>query len=149
MTVIKSYVVKIDEGSPAGASVVTDGVTVQGNGTAGNPLQVTDGLYAETEIELVSFATELTFDYDKDLATVTGGTRTFTLAASGHLNGVGIVARINAPVAVNFPVGSEAVEGSSSITTTGMNIIVFRYFENYNGSGTDKVLYLVKNQAAL
>ena len=101
------------------------------------------------EIPLVDFDTELTFDYDKDLATVSGGTRTFTLAASGNLNGVGIVARINNPVAVNFPAGFEAIDGSATISTVNMNIIVFRYFDNYDGAGNDKVLYLVKNQTSI
>lgn len=101
------------------------------------------------EIPLVGFATALTFDYDKDLSTVSGGTRTFTLAASGHLNGVGIVARINDPVAVNFPAAFEAIDGSDTISTTDMNIIVFRYFKDYDGSGNDKVLYMIKNQTSV
>jgi hypothetical protein len=110
-------------------------------------ITVTDG--TTDQIPLDDFETELTFDYDKDLETVSGGTRTFTLAASGHLNGVGIVARINDPVAVNFPVGFELVSGSDSISTTDMNIIVFRYFEDYDGSGNDKVLYTIKNQTSV
>lgn len=101
------------------------------------------------EIPLVDFATELTFDYDKDLSTVSGGTRTFTLADEGNLNGVGIVARINEPVAVNFPASFEAAAGSDSISTSSMNIIVFRYFENYDGLGNDKVLYMIKNQTSV
>ncbi|HYG02099.1 MAG TPA: hypothetical protein VD927_06605 [Chryseosolibacter sp.] len=101
------------------------------------------------DIDVESFATELTFDEDKDLATQSGGTTTFTLAASGHVNGVGIVARINEPVAVNFPAGFEALNGSDSISTTDMNIIVFRYFENYDGAGNGKVLYTIKNQTAV
>lgn len=102
---------------------------------------------ATDEVPVEAFDTVLTFDHDKDYATVQGGTRTFTLAASGHLNGVGIVARINDPTAVNFPAAFEAVNGSDSIVTTDMNIIIFRYFTNYDGAGTDKVLYLIKNQA--
>lgn len=124
------------------SSVATDGITINGDGTSGSPI-------ALLHIPVEAFTTELTFDHDKDFATVSGNTRTFTVAATGNLNGVGIVARVAAPVAVNFPAGSEAIEGSSSITTTGMNIIVFRYFENYNGSGTDKVLYLNKVQAPI
>lgn len=101
------------------------------------------------EIPEEDFVTELTFDRDKDLSTVSGGTRTFTLAASGNLNGVGIVAKINEPVAVNFPASFEAVNGSDSISTTDMNIIVMRYFEDYDGAGTAKVLYTIKNQTAV
>jgi hypothetical protein len=101
------------------------------------------------EIPEEAFATELTFDQDKDLTTVSGGTRTFTLAESGHLNGVGIVAKINEPVAVNFPASFEALSGSDDISTTDMNIIVMRYFEDYDGAGTEKVLYTIKNQTAI
>lgn len=101
------------------------------------------------EVPLVTFSTALTFDYDKDLSTVSGGTRTFTLAASGHLNGVGIVARVNDPVAVNFPASFELVSGSDTVSTTDMNIIVFRYFSDYDGAGNDKVLYSIKNQTSI
>lgn len=100
-------------------------------------------------IPLVAFNTELTFNQDKDLATVSGGTRTFTVASTGNLNGVAIVARINEPDAVNFPAGSEAVDGSDTPSTTHMNIIIFRYFENYDGAGNGKVLHLTKNQTAI
>lgn len=122
-------------------SLSGDGVTLSISG--GEAVTVTD------EIPLEAFDTELTFDEDKDLETISGGTTTFTLAADGHLNGVGIVARINAPVAVNFPAGFEAVEGSSAISTTEMNIIIFRYFEDYDGAGNDKVLYCIKNQTSV
>jgi len=94
------------------------------------------------------FTSILTFDYDKDLATITGGTTTFSLGA-GNLNGVSIVARINTPVSVGFPPGSEAVSGSDTVSVTDMNIIIFRYFEDYDGLGNGKVLYLVKNQTAV
>lgn len=121
-------------------------------------LTVTDGSSEVTitvsdtpsdEVPLVTFSTSLTFDYDKDLSTVSGGTRTFTLASSGHLNGVGIVARINDPVAVNFPVGFEAASGSDTVSVTDMNIIIFRYFSDYDGAGNDKVLYSIKNQTSI
>lgn len=110
-------------------------------------ITISDGL--TNEIPVVTFATELTFDYDKDLSTVSGGTRTFTLASSGHLNGVGIVARINDPTAVNFPASFEAVSGSDSISTTDMNIIIMRYFSNYDGAGNAKILYTIKNQTSV
>lgn len=100
-------------------------------------------------IALSDFTTELLFDQDKEFETLAGGTTTFTLASSGHKNGVGIIARINTPTAVNFPAGFEAVNGSDAIATGSMNIIIFRYFEDYDGAGNDKVLYLVKNQTAV
>lgn len=100
-------------------------------------------------LNLETFNTTLTFGYDKDYATVTGGTRTFTIASSGNVNGVAILARVNKPVAVNFPAGSEALEGSSTVSTTSMNIILFRYFSNYDGAGNDKVLYQVRLQTGV
>lgn len=111
-------------------------------------VQITDAP-ASGSIPLVDFATELTFDQDSEMETVLGGTTTFTLAASGHVNGVGIIARINEPVAVNFPAGFEAISGSDSISTSHMNIIIFRYFSDYDGAGNAKVLYTVKNQTAV
>lgn len=100
-------------------------------------------------VPLVPFSTVLTFNADKDFTTISGGTTTFTLASSGNLNGVAIVARINKPVAVNFPASFKAVSGSDTISTTDMNIIIFRYFDDYDGAGNDKVLYVVKNQTAV
>lgn len=40
MTVIKSYVVRIEEATPGSVTVVTDGVTIQGDGTAVDPVAV-------------------------------------------------------------------------------------------------------------
>lgn len=97
-------------------------------------------------VDLVPFTTVLKFNYDQDLETITGGTTTFSVSVSGNLNGVAILARINNPVAVNFPASSEIVNGSDTISTTSMNIIVFRYFVDYDGSGNDKILYVIKNQ---
>lgn len=120
-------------------TIIDNGSTVE--------IQLSDA--PSDEIPLVTFTTVLTFDYDKDLTTVTGGTRTFTLSSTGNLNGVGIVARVNDPAAVNFPASFEAVSGSDSISTTDMNIIVFRYFSDYDGAGNDKVLYTIKNQTSV
>lgn len=100
-------------------------------------------------IPIADFSTELTFDVDKELATVTGGTRTLTKASSGNLNGVCIMAKFNTPVAVNFPAGSEAINGSDSISTTDMNIVIMRYFADYDGAGNSKIIYMIKNQTAV
>lgn len=128
-------------------NIIDQNVTIS-DGSSYITIQIND-TGTNVEIPLVTFSTALTFDYDKDLETVSGGTRTFTLASSGHLNGVGIVARINDPVAVNFPAGFELVSGSDSISSTDMNIIIMRYFSDYDGLGNDKVLYTIKNQTSL
>lgn len=125
----------------------TDSITIN---TGGSQVEISVTSAATvSDVPLFDFSTELTFDEDKDLTTVLGGTTTFTLSASGHKNGVGIFARINEPVAVNFPVSFEAISGSDSISITHMNVILFRYFEDYDGDGNDKVLYIVKNQTAI
>lgn len=125
----------------------TDSITVN---TSGDQITINVTSVATiSAVPLVDFDAELTFDEDKDLETVLGGTTTFTLAASGHKNGVGIFVRINEPVAINFPVSFEAISGSDSVSITHMNIILLRYFEDYDGAGNDKVLYLIKNQTAI
>lgn len=100
-------------------------------------------------LNLVESTTELTFDADKEMQTIDGGTTTFTLAASGHRNGVCIVARINEPVAVNFPATFERDEDGDEISTTHMNDILMIYRENWDGQGNDKVLYSIKNWTAI
>jgi hypothetical protein len=101
-------------------------------------------------IEQRAFVTSLIFDNDHDLATVTGGARSFTVSGGGtHHNGVSIVAKLNTPASVSFSSDFIEMSGSDTIDITKMNIIVFRYFNNYDGLGGDKVLYSVKNQDAL
>lgn len=114
-------------------------ITPLGGGGGGNP--------HSDEWELETFTTVLTFDNNKHLTTVERGTRTFTLSATDNLNGVEIIARIDQPVAVNFPSNFEAVNGSDEIDTSLMNIIKFTYFEDYDTEGNDKVLYEIRTQA--
>lgn len=102
----------------------------------------------DDSIPLIDFATELTFSRDQELSTVEGGTRTFTLAASGHKNGVGIIARINEPVAINFPASFVKSLKSDDVSTTSLNHIIMIYKEDYDGS-TDKVLYTIINETAI
>lgn len=125
MNVIKSY-------------IVTNAAASQGGGSGG-------GL----PIDIEPFTSVLTFDEDKDFEIDTGGTISFTLSSSGNLNGAGIIALVNKPVSVAFSSDFEIASGSDSISTTLMNIIIFRFFENYDGEGNDKVIYTIKNQLAV
>lgn len=100
-------------------------------------------------LPIEDFSTTLTFDDNKELATVTGGTRNFTLAGSGNINGIGIMAKVNNPVAVTFGAEFEIGDGSSTIGTSNMNIITFHYFADYDGSGNEKVIYFIKNQTSV
>lgn len=104
---------------------------------------------AASTLAIESFSTTLTFDDNKELATVSGGSRAFTLAGSGNINGIGIMAKINNPVAVTFGAEFELGDGSSTIGTSNMNIIVFHYFADYDGNGTEKVIYFIKNQTSV
>lgn len=128
-----------------GSSSTSLKVTVNVNGSEVKA-KITVGGGSAGDIPLDTFTTELTFDKDKDLATVLGETRTFTLAASGHKNGKQIIARIDRPIAINFPAAFEAISGSDLVSASSMNIIAFRYFEDYDTTGTGKVLYGLKNQ---
>lgn len=104
---------------------------------------------AASALPIESFSTTLTFDDNKELATVSGGSRAFTLNGSGNINGIGILCKINNPVAVTFSSDFEIGDGSSTIGTANMNIITFHYFSDYNGSGTKKVIYFIKNQISV
>lgn len=104
---------------------------------------------AASTLPIEAFDVVLTFDDNKELATVTGGTRAFTLAATNNINGIGIMAKVNNPVAVTFGAEFELGDGSSTIGTSNMNIITFHYFADYDGNGADKVIYFIKNQTSV
>jgi len=87
-----------------------------------------------------AYSTELTFDEDKDIyQDVT--TPTFTLAASGHINGKGIFLRLNTPTSVTFPVGFEESSTSEALDPTKLNVYLLMFFSNWDGAGSDKVIY--------
>lgn len=134
-----------NEGSPSGYSTSTT-VTIGDGTSVSAAVTLADH---DDSIPLSAFASELTFSSDQELATVSGGTRTFTLAASGHKNGVGIIARINEPVAINFPASFVKSLKSDDVSTTSMNMIYMLYKEDYDGAGNDKVLYSIVNETAI
>ncbi len=89
-----------------------------------------------------TYSTELTFDTDKDIyQDLTGLSPTFTLAASGNINGKGIFLRLNKPTAVTFPGTFEAASGSTALDATKLNVYLLIFFTNWNGSGLDHVVY--------
>lgn len=100
-------------------------------------------------ISLTAYVAPLTFSSDQELTTINGGSTTFTIAASGNLNGITIISRINAPTSVSFPANFEILSGSDSWSPYALNIIIFRYFSNWDGNENNKVYYMVKNQVAL
>ena len=92
-------------------------------------------------LKISSYSTELQFDTDKDIyQDVTSPT--FTLAASGNINGVGIILRLNTPTSVNFPANFEAHANSATLDATKLNVYTLVYFSNWNGSGTARVIYM-------
>lgn len=89
-----------------------------------------------------TYSTEFTFDQDKEIyKDATGLSPVFTLASSGHVNGVGIILRLNKPTAVTFPANFEASSGSASLDATKLNYYLLVYHSNWNGSGTARVIY--------
>lgn len=95
---------------------------------------------AAKALKIGTYSTELTFDTDKDIyQDVT--TPTFTLAASGNINGVGIILRLNTPTSVTFPGNFEAHPNSATLDATKLNVYTLVYFSNWNGSGTARVIY--------
>jgi hypothetical protein len=126
MTIIKSYVVYNASTSQAGITQAE--------------LDAALALKADIALENGTYSTELTFDVDKDIyQDVT--TPTFTLAASGNVNGVGIILRLNTPTSVTFPANFEASSGSATLDATKLNVYMLVYFSNWNGSGTARVIY--------
>lgn len=94
------------------------------------------------ELDEGTYSTELTFDTDKDIyQDLTGLSPTFTLAASGNINGKGIFLRLNKPTAVTFPANFEASSNSTALDSTKLNVYLLIFFTNWNGSGTDRVIY--------
>lgn len=88
------------------------------------------------------YATELGFSTDQDIyKDATGLSITFTLAASGNVNGVGIILRLNKPTAVTFPGNFEAHPSSAELDATKLNVYTLVYFSSWNGSGTPRVIY--------
>lgn len=102
---------------------------------------VSPATLAAKALKTGTYSTELTFDTDKDIyQDVTSPT--FTLAASGNINGVGIILRLNTPTSVNFPANFEAHANSATLDATKLNVYTLVYFSNWNGSGTARVIYM-------
>lgn len=126
MTIIKSYVIN-------NASTSQAGITQ-------SELDAALALKADLALSNGTYSTELTFDVDKDIyQDVT--TPTFTLAASGNVNGVGIILNLNTPTSVSFSADFEASAGSAAVDPTKLNVFMLVYRNNWDGVGTPKVMY--------
>lgn len=109
------------------------------NGSAANKF-VNPATLAAKALKIGTYSTELTFDTDKDIyQDVTSPV--FTLASSGNINGVGIILRLNTPTSVTFPVNFEAMENSATLDPTKLNVFTLLFFSNWDGVGTDRVIY--------
>lgn len=95
------------------------------------------------ETPMTTLNQELKFDHDSD-AFQNGGTLSFTLASRGNVNGVGKIIRVNQPTAISFSSDFVADANSAAIDTTKLNMILFVYFENWDGADTKKVVYCNK-----
>lgn len=93
------------------------------------------------EIETRDYDPELLFDKDQVMEfDAEGEDIVLTLAASGHVNGVGIILRLNKPDSVTFPADSEAHSSSAAIDPTKINEIILRYDASWFGE--PRVIYL-------
>lgn len=107
-----------------------------------NTVSLSVNISGSIVLDTGTYSTELRFDSDKEIyQDVTGTSPTFTLAASGNLNGTAILLRLNKPTAVNFPVNFEASSGSVAVDATKLNVFALIYFSNWNGSGAARVIY--------
>lgn len=109
-------------------------------GISQSELDAALALKADLALDNGTYSTELTFNVDKDIyQDVTSPT--FTLATSGNVNGVGIILRLNTPTSVTFPGNFEASANSAAVDPTKLNVFMLVFFTNWDGAGTDKVIY--------
>lgn len=121
----------------SGTSAATQAEVNTGTETA---KYVSPATLAAKALKTGTYGLELTFDTDKEIyQDVT--TPTFTLAATGNINGVGIILRLNTPTSVTFPANFEAHPNSATLDATKLNYYVLLYHSNWNGTGTERVIY--------
>lgn len=92
------------------------------------------------EIPMTTLNTALKFDHDSD-AFQDGGSPSFTLASRGNVNGVGKIIRINEPVAVSFSADFIEHPDSAAHDATKLNYYLFLYHADWDGAGTQKIVY--------
>ncbi len=110
---------------------------------------VDNSIYQLKELPIHYFSTSLLFDAD-DETFQTGGTHSFTLQATGNINGVGKIVKLNTPVSSSFSSDFVLMEGSNPTTSaTKLNIIVMLFQDSYDGAGTNKVLYRIIYQTSV
>lgn len=101
---------------------------------------ITPSTLKSKELKEGTYSTELTFDEDKDIYQDVS-TPIFTLAESGHINGKGIFLRLNTPTSVTFPAEFEESSTSETLDPTKLNVYLLMFFSNWDGAGSDKVIY--------
>lgn len=123
--------------------IITENIASQLEVDAGviDNKSVTPETLAGKALKSGTYSTELTFDEDKEIyQDVT--TPTFTLSASGNVNGKGIILRLNTPTSVTFPINFEAHPNSATLDSTKLNYYSLVYHSNWDGAGTPRVIYL-------
>lgn len=91
----------------------------------------------------VDFNPVLTFTANKQMFQ-SAVSVTFSLGSATHINGAINIVRIDQPTSVTFPAGWIKEEVSQGIELTKLNFITFQYFSNWNGTGTEAVIYSIK-----
>lgn len=96
----------------------------------------------QPSVLISAFTSVLTFNKDKDIYyDATGEDVTFSLSASNNVNGAGIYLRLNKPASVTFPANFEEDNNSEPLDDTKLNMYVLIYFSNWDGQGTERVIY--------
>lgn len=140
MNVIKSYIVT-SAAATNGTIAVSAASQAETNAGTETGKYVSPATLAAKALKTDTYGLALTFDTDKEIyQDVTSPT--FTLAASGNINGVGIILRLNTPTSVNFPVNFEAHPNSATLDATKLNVYTLVYFSNWNGLGVERVIYM-------
>lgn len=130
----------VNEGTFGGSDNNAATLTIN---SSGDVVELTVGSVSGANLPLTieEFDEELQFNHDKELDFEEGGTLDFTLAASGNINGMGIILKLNLPVSVDFSADFEASPSSQDFDVTKMNLTTLIYFSDYDGQGNEKVIY--------
>lgn len=97
---------------------------------------------AKKALKAGSYSTTLTFATDQDIyKDATGLSPSFALGASGNVNGKVIILRLDSPTAVTFDSNFIPSIDSSPFSSTELNICTLVYYADYDGQGTQRVVY--------
>lgn len=100
------------------------------------------GSGSSSSIAIGTYSSVFTFDVNEEVYKDASGLDvSITLAASGNVNGILKILRIENPTSVTFDAIFERSSLSADFLSDELNICTFVYFSDYDGAGTKKVVY--------